>query len=155
MSLLDEAHSLPSVEEPARKSPSRSRTIQTKRVAKHVYAEVRQAASAFERVIPATRAECLQGEDAQRPCPYVSCRHHLYLGVNERTGSVKLNFPHMEVWDLPESCALDVADRGEMTLEAVGELMSLTRERVRQLETSALEKLRVLSELAAVNEGEL
>jgi len=90
-----------------------------------------------------------------RPCGFVSCRHHLYLGVNERTGSIKLNFPGLEVWDLPESCALDVADRGEMTLEAVGELMNLTRERVRQLETSALEKLKALSELAAVNEGEL
>lgn len=90
-----------------------------------------------------------------RPCGFVSCRHHLYLGVNERTGSIKLNFPGLEVWDLPESCALDVADRGEMTLEAVGELMNLTRERVRQLEASALEKLKALSELAAVNEGEL
>lgn len=154
MSLLD-AHSPPSVDEPARKSPSKSRTIQTKRVAKHVHAEARQAASAFERVIPATRGECLQGEDAQRPCPYVSCKHNLYLDVSPRSGAIKLNFPHLEVWDLPESCALDVADRGEMTREAIGELMSLSRERVRQLETSALEKLKALSELAAVNEGEL
>lgn len=134
-------------------APPRKARTELGRVTKAQYQAAALAQS--ERMLPQTRADCLQGEDAQRPCPYVSCRHHLYLGVNERTGSVKLNFPHMEVWDLPESCALDVADRGEMTLEAVGEILNLTRERVRQLETSALEKLRVLSELAAVNEGEL
>ena len=132
--------------------PTKARTV-LGRPTKAQYQAATLAQS--ERILPHTRAECVQGEDAQRPCPYVSCRHHLYLGVNERTGSIKLNFPGLEVWDLPESCALDVADRGEMTLEAVGELMNLTRERVRQLETSALEKLKALSELAAVNEGEL
>lgn len=151
MSLLD-AHSPPSVDEPARKSPSKSRTIQTKRVAKHVHAEARQAASAFERVIPATRGECLQGEDAQRPCPYVSCKHNLYLDVSPRSGAIKLNFPHLEVWDLPESCALDVAERGGVTLEEVGAMMNLSRERVRQLEADGLAKIKALSDIAALLE---
>jgi len=61
----------------------------------------------------------------------------LYLDVNERTGSIKLNFPDLEVWELPETCALDIADRGGITLEEVGEIMNLTRERIRQLETAA------------------
>lgn len=39
------------------------------------------------------------------------------------------------------SCALDVAESGEMTLEEVGALMNLTRERIRQIEKSALRKL--------------
>ena len=130
--------------------PHKAKTVVLARTPK---GEARRAAeNAFERVLPATRGDCLQGEDAQRPCPFVSCKHHTYLDVNPRTGSLKLNFPHLEVWDLSESCALDVADRGETTLEAVGVLMNLTRERVRQLETAGLAKLKALSEMAALQE---
>jgi hypothetical protein len=88
---------------------------------------------------PQTRAEC---RDDKRPCLYVSCRYHLYLDVNPVTGSIKLNFPDKEVWELEETCALDVAERGGITLEEVGEIMNLTRERIRQVEVSGLEKLR-------------
>jgi len=35
-----------------------------------------------------------------------------------------------------------VADRGGITLEEVGEIMNLTRERIRQVELRGLEKLR-------------
>ena len=55
----------------------------------------------------ATRAECAEGP---RPCPYVSCKHHLYLDVNPETGSIKLNFPDLEVDEMAETCSLDVAD---------------------------------------------
>jgi len=87
---------------------------------------------------PRTRAECV---GSARPCPYVSCRHHLYLEVTE-AGSLKLNFPHLEPDELVESCALDVAERGGATLDAVGLLINLTRERVRQIERPALLQLR-------------
>lgn len=76
-----------------------------------------------------------------RPCLYVSCRHHLYLDVNEETGSVKLNFPDKEVWELEETCALDVAESGGITLEEAGIIMNLTRERIRQIEISGMRKL--------------
>jgi hypothetical protein len=82
----------------------------------------------------------------------VSCKHHLYLDVNERTGSIKVNFPDLEVWDLPETCALDIADRGGITLEEVGEIMNLTRERIRQLETRGLAKLKALGEMSALSD---
>lgn len=88
---------------------------------------------------PVHRAEC---RDAKRPCLYVSCRYHLYLDVNPVTGSIKLNFPDKEVWEVAETCALDVAQRGGITLEEVGEIMNLTRERIRQVEVSGLEKLK-------------
>jgi hypothetical protein len=88
---------------------------------------------------PTHRAEC---RDDKRPCLYVSCRYHLYLDVNPMTGSIKLNFPDKEVWELEETCALDVAERGGITLEEVGEIMNLTRERIRQVEVSGLEKLK-------------
>jgi DNA-directed RNA polymerase sigma subunit (sigma70/sigma32) len=65
--------------------------------------------------------------------------------VNPETGSIKLNFPDLDVWEMQETCALDVADRGGITLEEVGEILNLTRERIRQVEVKGLEKLREVS----------
>tara|TARA_B100001093_G_scaffold20855_1_gene18647 strand:- start:422 stop:688 length:267 start_codon:yes stop_codon:yes gene_type:complete len=70
----------------------------------------------------------------------------LYLDVNPDTGSIKLNFPDLEVWEMRETCALDVADRGGITLEEVGEILNLTRERIRQVEVKGLQKLRATAE---------
>ena len=42
-----------------------------------------------------------------------------------------------------ECARLDVAARGGEVLEAVGERMNLTRERIRQIEAGALEKVRL------------
>jgi hypothetical protein len=88
---------------------------------------------------PKTRQDCA---NTQRPCLFVSCKHHLYLDVNQDTGSIKVNFPDKEVWEMRETCALDVADRGGITLEEVGEILNLTRERIRQVEVKGLTKLR-------------
>ncbi len=88
---------------------------------------------------PQTRSEC---QSMQRPCPFVSCAHHLYLDVNPESGAIKLNFPHLEVWEMKETCALDVADRGGITLEEVGEILNLTRERIRQVEVRGLGKMK-------------
>ena len=92
---------------------------------------------------PRSRAECANGP---RPCMFIACKHHLYLDVNPATGSIKLNFPDKEVWELEHTCALDVADRGGITLEEVGTIMNLTRERIRQVETRGLAKLRDIAE---------
>jgi hypothetical protein len=92
---------------------------------------------------PRSRSECATGP---RPCMFISCKHHLYLDVNPSTGSIKLNFPDREVWELENTCALDVADRGGITLEEVGAIMNLTRERIRQVETRGLLKLRAIAE---------
>lgn len=88
---------------------------------------------------PETRGDCKAGP---RPCPYVSCRHHLYLDVNPETGSIKFNFPRLEVWELKNSCSLDAADQYGLTLEEVGDLLALTRERTRQIEIRALTKVK-------------
>jgi hypothetical protein len=87
---------------------------------------------------PRSRADCEQGT---RPCPFVSCKHHLYLDVSPNTGTIKLNFPDLEVWELSESCALDVADSGPQGYERAGALLNVTRERIRQIEALALAKL--------------
>ena len=107
--------------------------------------------AALEARRPRTRRDCVEGK---RPCLFVSCKYNLYLDVNPVTGSIKFNFPGKEIWELDETCALDVAERGGITLEEIGELMNLTRERVRQLENDALEKVRELGlDVPAVPDG--
>ena len=93
---------------------------------------------------PRTRADC--GAEA-RPCPWVACKHHLYLDINPETGSIKINFPDREPWELEHTCALDVADSGSKTLDEIGEITNLTRERIRQVEVRGLVKLRARREL--------
>ena len=90
---------------------------------------------------PIVRAECVDGP---RPCPYVSCIHHLYLDVDPRTGSIKFCFPDLEPEELEESCALDVAERGGSTREEVGKAMNVTRARIGQIEEIAMAKLRAV-----------
>jgi hypothetical protein len=128
-----------------RKRAIRARTISVKRMTKRelelgrlLYPDVEDV----ER--PRTRAECAEGE---RPCPFVSCQHHLYLDVSARTGAIKLNFPDLDVWQMSETCALDVADRGGTTLEEVGAIMNLTRERIRQVEVKGLAKLAAMRDM--------
>lgn len=87
---------------------------------------------------PVTRGDCVNGP---RPCPWVSCRYHLYLDVRV-SGSIKFNHPDIESHEMGESCALDVADQGGMTLEVVSRLLKLTRERVRQIEWKGVRKVR-------------
>lgn len=88
--------------------------------------------------LPRTRAECTDGP---RPCPHVGCRYHLFLDVKPETGNLTMVFPDLEPGDLVHSCALDVAEAGGATLEEVGVLLNLTRERVRQIEIIALAKV--------------
>lgn len=120
-----------------------ARDLRRRRLMGLVDPEEQELLSEIEGRRPRTRASCANGP---RPCMYVSCKHHLYLDVNPETGSVKVNFPDKEVWELEETCALDVADRGGITLEEVGAIMNLTRERIRQVESRGLYKLRVATE---------
>lgn len=69
---------------------------------------------------PVTRGDCAA---VARPCPHTECRYWLAGG---RTG---------------ESCALDVADRGGVALEELGDILGVTRERARQVEEKAMERL--------------
>lgn len=67
---------------------------------------------------PLSRADCIDGP---RPCGWNFCRYYT-----------------------PDStCALDVAEAGGVTLEVIGAHEGISRERVRQIEASALIKLRV------------
>lgn len=88
------------------------------------------------------RGDCKGGE---RPCPWVSCKYHLYLDVNPDNGSIKLNYPHLGVDEIPETCSLDVADlvsekegKAELAHDEIGRILNLTHERARQIELKAL-----------------
>ena len=94
---------------------------------------------------PQTRGDCVDGP---RPCPWVSCRHHLALDVRE-SGSLRLH-PAIGSVDgiaealeaMDETCALDVAARGGLTLWEVGALLYLSAEWVRQVEEVGLDQVR-------------
>jgi len=130
-----------------RKRDVRARTISVKRMTKRELEIGRLLFPETDYWKPRNRAECAEGP---RPCPFVSCKHHLFIDVSPRTGAIKLNFPDLEVWDLGESCALDVADKHGTTLEDVGAIMNLTRERIRQVEVKALAKLAVDADLLVI-----
>ncbi len=147
---LDEPSAVASDDEPPevsrkvrrrrRRTRPRSKTIAMKRLTRE---ELRLGALMYPPVDiprPTTRAEC---REEARPCPWVACKHHLYLDINPETGSIKINFPDLEPWELQHTCALDVAERGGITLEEVGEIMNLTRERIRQVEVRGLLKLKM------------
>lgn len=132
-----------------RRSRARARTISIRRLSK---AELNRGRALYpeERYWrPKLRSECAEME---RPCPFVSCKYHLYIDVHPVRGSIKINFPDAEVWEMTDTCALDIADRGGITLEEVGEIMNLTRERVRQLETQGLAKLQGMDEVSRLHE---
>ena len=121
-----------------RRVRARGKTIAPKRLTKEELL-LGQELGAAEVERPSKRIEC---KGMPRPCPFVSCKHHLYLDVNQETGSIKLNFPDLEPWQMQETCSLDVADKGGITLEEVGVILNLTRERIRQVEVRGLLKLK-------------
>ena len=123
----------------ARRGLRRSKTLQVRLLSADKIEEAQEIFQAFEQFRPRSRGDC---RTAPRPCPWVSCKYHLYLDIVPQSGSIKMNFPDLEVWEMSETCALDVADRGGITLEDVGNLLNLTRERIRQVERSGIDTLR-------------
>lgn len=124
--------------EPVRRQ--RARTLKAKPLSKEERLEYAEDFKTLEMIRPKSRAEC---RDGIRPCPFASCKFHLYLDVNPKNGHVKYNFTDLDLWEMEETCALDVAERERgITLEEVGRFMNLTRERVRQVEVSGLGKIK-------------
>lgn len=136
---------------PHRKPPyiaKRRRSLGTGRLTPAERAEVAEldaqlrAEGAYQ-PMPKTRGEC---PPAGTPCPHLRCRYHLGLSVLE-SGAVAVAFYDgpVDVIDLAgmaETCSLHVADEGKHTYAATGRLMGFTIERIRQIEASALAKLK-------------
>ena len=90
---------------------------------------------------PQVRGDCLPGGlNEARPCPHHWCRHHLDQERRPR---------HLDDVTDWQSCALDVADEGGVTLEEIAALWGISRERVRQIEEIALEKFTIRMRRAA------
>lgn len=91
---------------------------------------------------PKTRADCAK---ISRPCPYVGCKHHLYLNViRGRLKIVPKNDGYVAdvLIAMEHTCSLDAADENRgMTLEEIGQIMEVSRERVRQVQNIALGKI--------------
>ncbi len=95
---------------------------------------------------PRNRLDCVDGV---RPCPWVGCRHHNYLDV-KADGDLRLFRPDLDVEDALDAlhempggtCSLDAKD--ELTLEEVGAVLSVTRERCRQIEAKGMRRLKVI-----------
>lgn len=99
----------------------------------------------LEKIKPKKRSDC---ENGIRPCPFVSCKHNLLIGVDKKTGEVELkieidDFPiladeYMEDSSYPigtkriESCTLDVADWGGASFEEIEEAMDMTAVRIEE-----------------------
>jgi len=139
-----------------RKRRLRAKTINVQRMSKRDLERGRMEAPPAETTDlydrPKTRGDCLAGGiNEARPCVWSACRHHLLLDVDENTGSIKVNFPPADdsaeslvavLRAMPDTCALDVADRLGVTLEECGSRENLVRERVRQCEVDSLTRLK-------------
>lgn len=113
---------------------------------------------------PRTRGDC---DGMPRPCPAICCARNLLLDVNQKgfpvvdgkTYQVSVTRDSDRGWlDVEEAvfqalanateqgretCADDIAERGGLTLAEVAEELGLTKERIRQIERGAVEKLRL------------
>lgn len=126
----------------SRRTRPRSQTIAVKRITQMSLRDGAEASPPYpdrDALRPKTRADC---PPSNEPCPWVACKWHLYLDVDPERGSIKYNFPDLEPWELAETCALHVADRGGLTLEETGAIINITRERIRQVQTRLLVRLR-------------
>lgn len=153
---------------------ARPRSLGTRRLARKVSAEVAQdvgelaAAGYYVRdeqgkyepgpLYPQLYSECedlvprVLEDGSKGWCPFVGCRYHLAIDVDEVTGAVKEMFPGVELDQMEETCALRFAEKqreddeitpdAERTLERVGEIMNLTMESIRLTADAALAKLR-------------
>jgi len=129
-----------------RRSRPRAQSIPIKKLTREIMmrGQLEFPPSPLDDERPQTRSDCIDGRspNGERPCPWVGCKHHLYLDINPDTGSIKINFPDLEPWELTHTCALDVAEIGGLTLDRTGDILNLTRERIRQLEVRGLLKLK-------------
>lgn len=129
-----------------RKREVRAKTLSIKRISKGLLTSERENdPTANVRRLPLVRGICEPGDGI---CPLITCKHHLFLDVSPKTGSIKFNFPDLieddgtiRFEDMPATCVLDIADSGPITLEKTGEILNMTRERVRQVDCRAMAKL--------------
>lgn len=100
---------------------------------------------------PRVRHECLVEQGGVRPCPWLSCRHHLLsdLAVSEMENALEILFDSNG-----PSCVLDVVDEAEdgLGIDRVAELLNISTEQAEELEESALTNQRLRGEMAEIDD---
>lgn len=154
--------------------PSRHRTVTLDRLAQRTLDEDAYRYPAREHPHPGagrprTWGECQAAHlgTPGHPCPWVSCTHHLELDVTstpsggESLKSRRERDDLADVWDvIPEefdhTCVLSFVEAHPdgSTLEEVAEVYDLSRERARQIEVSALARIKPLLLAAGVTAEE-
>jgi hypothetical protein len=78
-----------------------------------------------------SKGQCMQGSE---PCPMMYCRYHIHSDAKPS---------QIALAPVPTAtCSLRLASYGGMTLDAIGTILGLTRERVRQIENMATRKMK-------------
>jgi hypothetical protein len=99
-------------------------------------------------VRPRTRGDCVDGP---RPCPFVACRQHLLIhsiGIDREPRS---HFAELD--EMPETCALDVADRGPHGFREIGEMLNVSHALIEIVVNKGLAKMRAPVEQEGLAEG--
>lgn len=120
-------------------------------------ADAKEYAAELRRVVterPRDLRECLSADygAAGLPCPFVGCSRNTMLEVTGN-GSIKICYARRDAdgtvdvdWDRVRELGLPTCsarlDPDGMILEAIGAVMGVTRERVRQHEVAAIESIR-------------
>jgi hypothetical protein len=94
-----------------------------------------------ERSPPKRRRDCPPPAEL---CPFIECRYHLWTDRVHR-GRVMILAASSAYGDPAHFCALHEADRGPKTLEQVGVVYGVSRERIRQLEAESMAVLRAVN----------
>jgi hypothetical protein len=153
-------------DDPVEKHARRGKTISAVKTPKVSLRLIRDEADAIEKEIgpverPRVRGDCAEfapdgtylGPRGPRPCPFVACRHNLFLDVLD-AGAIHMNVAGREPGEVPASasCALDVAEDGGVVLDEIGKALGVTRERARQIEERALGRLVWLMKRSGIDE---
>jgi hypothetical protein len=85
---------------------------------------------------PKVRGDCVDGE---RPCSWVSCKHHL---LTDRLHRMSNDEALDELDVMPETCTLDVADRGGASLQDVAEYIGTSERHIIAAEQRAFAAIR-------------
>lgn len=96
---------------------------------------------------PHVRSDCLAGGmNEVRPCPFALCRHHLGVDIGD-DGDLRVVYPDgdggLDIDAMPETCALDIAENGEMNLEELGAVLRYSPERIFQFQAEAVYSLSI------------
>ncbi len=142
-----------------RRRKRRSSTVSVQRVSKRERARIEEERAKRTREDaddgrPMTYGDCqdLRLATEGNRCPYLSCVWHLGIDVSRRTGAIRLNFASkdgrgVDLEAMSETCTLRTTERGGLTLEEVGVIMGVTKERVRQIEADGLAAISKLVDL--------